>query len=102
MSGVLQLNTQGSVAVTFGSIEMFIEKLSKLAESPVQLALLRSRNARIRHHPIGHEMTLKKSLRKAKRLRPRKKQFLCLLNFFLSLRVELVHQSAIETMGHEL
>ena len=36
-------------------------------------------------------MPLEKSLRKPQRLWPRKKQFLSLLNFFLSLRVEFVH-----------
>jgi len=37
-------------------------------------------------------MTLEKSLGEPERLRPRKKQFLSLLNLFLSLRVELIHQ----------
>jgi hypothetical protein len=36
-------------------------------------------------------MPLKKALRETQRLRPRKKQFLRLLNFFLALRVEFVH-----------
>jgi hypothetical protein len=36
-------------------------------------------------------MSLEKSLREPERLRPRKEQFLSLLNFFLSLRAEFVH-----------
>src|SRR6266487_5105272 len=74
-------------------IEVFIEKLPKFSERIIQLDLLRSRNTRIRHHPIRYEMTLEESLGKTQRLRPRKKQFLSLLNFLLSLRVELVHQN---------
>ena len=70
---------------------MFVEKLAKFAESYVQFSLLCRWNTRIRHHPIGNEMPLEKSLGKPKRLRPRKKQFLSLLNFLLSLRVEFIH-----------
>jgi hypothetical protein len=36
-------------------------------------------------------MPLEKTLREPKRLRPCKKQFLSLLNFLLSLRVEFIH-----------
>src|SRR5438876_4321765 len=79
------------------SIEMFIEELAQFAERFVELDLLRSGDARIRHHPIGNEMALEKSFRKAQRLRPRKKQFLSLLNFFLSLRVEFVHLVRIQS-----
>src|ERR1700757_820961 len=73
------------------SIKMLVEKFAKFAERFVQLDLLRSGDAGIRHHPIGDEVALKKSLREPERLRTRKKQFLSLLNFLLSLRVEFVH-----------
>ena len=53
--------------------------------------LLRRRDARIRHHPIGNEMALEKTFGETERLRTCEKQFLGLLNFFLSLRVELIH-----------
>src|SRR6266496_2447590 len=70
---------------------MLIEKLPKFGERFIQLDLLRRRNARIRHHPIRDEVALEKPLGEPERLRPRKKQFLSLLNFPLSLRVEFVH-----------
>src|SRR5207245_3129062 len=74
-------------------IDLFVEKLPKFDQRLVQLGLLRRRDAWVRHHPIGNEMTQEKPLRKTKRLWPRKKQFLCLLNFFLSLCVEFVHET---------
>src|SRR5262249_25319250 len=77
--------------IDLSSIKLFIQKFAKLSKRLNQLALLRLRDARIRHHPIRHEMPLKKSFGKPQRLRPRKKQFLSLLNLFLSLRVEFVH-----------
>ena len=71
---------------------MFIEKIAEVrCSDSSSCCLLRRRDARIRHHPIGNEMSLEKSLGKPERLRPGKKQFLGLLNFFLSLRVEFVH-----------
>src|SRR4030095_16896189 len=72
-------------------IEICIQKFAKFSKRLIQLALLRLRDARIRHHPIRHEMPLEKSFRKPQRLGPCKEQFLSLLNLFLSLRVELVH-----------
>src|SRR6476660_4732871 len=73
------------------SIEIVIQKFAKFSKNLIQLALLRLRNARIRHHPIRHEMPLEKSFRKPQRLGPCKEQFLSLLNLFLSLFVEFVH-----------
>src|SRR5438874_11549998 len=73
------------------SIEMLIQKLAEFGERFIQFGLLRRRNARIRHHPIRHEMALEKTFCEPKRLRSREKQFLRLLNLFLSLRVEFVH-----------
>jgi hypothetical protein len=70
---------------------MLIQKLAKLGESSVQFGLLRSRNARIRHHPISNEMPLEEAFGKTEGLRTCKKQFFGLLDFFLSLRVELIH-----------
>src|SRR5438552_309681 len=72
-------------------IEMFVQKFAEFSERIIQLDLLRSWDARIRHHPIRNEMPLEKSLGKTQRLRTCKKQFLSLLNLFLSLRVEFVH-----------
>src|SRR6266480_346008 len=72
-------------------IEMFVQELAKFSQRFIQFGLLRRWNARIGHHPIRYEMTLEKSLGEPERLRPREKQFLSLLNFLLSLRVELVH-----------
>jgi hypothetical protein len=76
-------------------IEMFIQKLVKLGESSVQFGLLRRRNARIRHYPIGNEMPLEKAFGKTEGLRTCKKQFFGLLDFFLSLRVELIHSGCL-------
>src|SRR5207249_10894356 len=77
--------------INLRSIEVFIEKLAKFPERFVQLDLLRRWDTRIRHHPIGDEVALEKPLGEPERLRPREKQFLSLLNFFLPLRVEFVH-----------
>ena len=78
-------------SVDFRRIEMLVQKLAKLGKSSVQFDLLRRRDARIRHYPIGNEMALEKTFGKAERLRTCKKQLLGLLDFFLSLRVELIH-----------
>src|SRR4029077_9966074 len=79
------------LAVDLRRIKMFIQKFAEFSERIIQLDLLRSRNARIRHHPIGNEMSLEQSFGKTERLRPCKKQFFRLLNLFLSLRVEFIH-----------
>src|SRR5437667_12747455 len=71
--------------------EVFDEKLPKFGERVIQLGLLRSWNTRIRHHPIRYEMALEKPFGEPERLRTCKKQFLSLLNLFLSLRVEFIH-----------
>src|SRR5213076_2620189 len=84
------------LAIDLRRIKICIQKFAKLSKRLIQLALLRLRDARIRHHPIRHEMPLEKAFRKAQRLRPCKEQFLSLLNLFLSLRVELVHQPISE------
>src|SRR5262249_20969595 len=42
-------------------MEVLIQKLAKLGESRIQFDLLRRRYARIRHHPIGNEMSLEKT-----------------------------------------
>jgi hypothetical protein len=73
------------------SIEISIEKFAQLRERLIELTLFRRLNARIRHHPIRYEMALEKAFREPKRLWPREKQFLRLLNLFLSLRVDFVH-----------
>src|SRR5947208_13761750 len=70
-------------------IKMFVQKFAEFSERLVQFDLLRSRDARIRHHPIRNEMSGEQPLRKPERLRACKKQLLRLLNLFLSLRVEL-------------
>src|SRR5580765_2555812 len=72
-------------------IKILIQKFAKFSKRLIQFALLRLRDARIRHHPIRHEMPLEKSFRKSQRLEPCEEQFLGLLNLFLSLCVELVH-----------
>jgi hypothetical protein len=66
--------------------------LAKLGKSSVQFDLLRRRDARIGHYPIGNEMALEKTFGQTERLRTCKKQFFGLFDFFLSLRVELIHQ----------
>ena len=70
---------------------MFVQKFAKFSECIIQLILLGRRNTRIRHHPIGNEMSREQPFRKPERLRTCKKQLLSLLNLFLSLRVEFVH-----------
>ena len=82
-------------SVDFRRIEMLVQKLAKLGKSSVQFDLLRCRDARIRHYPIGNEMALEKTFGKPERLRTCKKQFLILLNFLLSLRVELIHSGCL-------
>ena len=78
-------------SISAGSRSSF-KNLRSSVTGLIQLALLRLGDARIRkHHPIGHEIPLEKSLRKPQRLGPCKKQFLSLLNLFLSLRVEFIH-----------
>ena len=77
--------------VNFRRIEMLVQKLAKRGKSSVQFDLLHRRDARIGHYPIGNEVALEKTFSKTERLRACKKQFLGLLNFFLSLRVELIH-----------
>src|SRR4030095_16528543 len=77
--------------IDFRRIEICIQKFAKFSKRLIQLALLRLRDARIRHHPIRHEMPLEKSFRQPQRLGPCKEQFLSLLILFLSLRAELVH-----------
>ena len=64
---------------------MFIQKLPQFLERLIQFGLLRRRDARIRHRPIGDEISEEKTFGETKLLRPRKKQLFCLLNFFLSL-----------------
>ena len=78
-------------SVDFRGIEMLVQKLAKLGKNSVQFDLLRRRDARIRHYPIGNEMALEKTFGKTERLRTCKKQFLGLLDFFLSLLVERIH-----------
>ena len=82
---------------------MFVEKFPKVRERLVQLCLLRCRDARIRHHPIGNETTLKETFGETERLWSCKKQFFRLLNFFLPRCVEFVHKIRSPKMaGHEL
>jgi len=69
--------------------------LAKLSKNSVQFDLLRRRDARIRHYPIGNEMALEKTFGKTESLRTCEKQFLGLLNFLLSLRVELIHSGCL-------
>jgi hypothetical protein len=78
-------------SVDFRRIEMLVQKLAKLGKSSVQFDLLLCRDARIRHYPIGNEMASEKTFGKTERLRTRKKQFFGLLDFLLSLGVELIH-----------
>ena len=66
-------------------IELSIEKCRKLFESLIELRLLRRRDPRIRHHPIGDEMPGEQSLGKPERLRAGEEQLLGLLHFLLSL-----------------
>ena len=91
------------LSIYLGGIEMFVEKLAELDKSSIQLGLLRCRDARIRHHPIGNEMTLEKAFREAKCLRPPEEEFLRLLNFLLPLPFDFVHKKfAAEDGGHAL
>src|SRR5438128_8144280 len=66
------------VSIDLRRIEVFNEKLPKFGERVIQLGLLRSRNTRIRHHPIRYEMALEKPFGEPERLRTCKKQFLSL------------------------
>src|SRR6266436_7254148 len=90
------------LAVDLRRIKIFVQKFAEFSERIIQLDLFRSRNARIRHHPIGNEMSLEQSLGKTERLRACKKQLLRLLNFFLSLRVELVHSVELSKKGRRI
>src|SRR6516165_8211685 len=77
--------------IDFGRIEILIQKFAKFSKRVIQFTLFCLPDPRIRHYPIGHEMPLEQSFREPQRLGPCKKQFLSLLNLFLSLRVEFVH-----------
>ena len=91
------------LSIYLGGVEMFVEKLAEFRKRLVQLRLLRCRDAWIRHHPVGNEMTLEKTFREAKRLRPPEEEFLRLLNFLLPLRFDFVHKKfAAENGGHAL
>jgi hypothetical protein len=69
-----------------------IEKLAYFRERFVQFRLLRLRNPRIRHGPIGHEPAEKKAFREPQCLRAGKEQFFRLFDLLLSLSVGLIHQ----------
>src|SRR5262245_33049981 len=77
--------------VDFRRIEICVQKFAKCSKRLIELALFHLRAPRIWHHPVRHEMPLEKAFGKSQRLRPSKKQFLSLLDLFLSLRVEFVH-----------
>src|SRR3954451_20724065 len=49
------------LAIDLRRIKIFLQEFTKLSKRLIQLALLRLRDAWIRHHPIRHEMSLKKS-----------------------------------------
>src|SRR5437868_11725239 len=70
--------------INLSRIEMFIQKFAEFSERMIQFNLFGRLNTRIRHHPIGHEMSLEQTLGEPERLGPCKKQLLCLLNLFLS------------------
>src|SRR5205807_9852901 len=74
-----------------GWIELRIEHLPQLGQRCVELRLLRGRNSRIRHYPVGNEMPLEQSLGEPDRLRAGKKQLLRLLNLLLPLCFRFSH-----------
>ena len=90
------------IPIDFRSIEMLVKKLPKLGESSVQFGLLRCRDTRIWHHPISNEMSLEKTLGKTEGLWSCKKQFFSLLDFFLSLGVELIHSGFLWKNGRRI
>ena len=57
------------VSVDSSGIQFRIKKRSQLLECLIELSLLRLRDPRIRHHPIGNEVSGKKSFNETKRLR---------------------------------
>src|SRR6266513_2079182 len=90
------------LSVDLRRIEVFVQKFAEFSECIIQLSLLGRRNTRIRHHPIGNEMSLEQPLGETQRLRTCKKQLLSLLNLFLALRVEFVHSVRLEKRRDEL
>ena len=80
-----------SLPVDLRRIEMLIEKLAQLVQRLVDPRLFGCRDPRIRHHPIGNEMTGEQAFNETKRLWTGEQQFLGLLHFLLSLDFGFSH-----------
>src|ERR1043166_2064894 len=87
--------------IDLGWIEIFVEKIAQLGKGAIDLGLFRGGDARIRHPPVRHEMSLKKSLNKAQRLRSAEKQLLSLLNLLLPFDIDLAHGKSSPPSGGE-
>src|SRR5205807_6704261 len=73
------------IAIDPVRIEVAVEHLANLAQCTLQFRLSRRVKPRIRHYPIGHEISQEKSFGKTEFLPAAKKQLLGLLHFFLTL-----------------
>src|SRR4029077_8520508 len=67
------------LSIDLGRIQMFIQEFAQLAPRLFDPGLFCRRDPRIRHHPVGHEMSGEQSFNKPERLRPGKEQLLGLL-----------------------
>ena len=88
-------------AIDLGWIQFRIKKLTHFGERLVEVFLLRGRWTRIWHRPIRHELSQKKPLGEAERLRPGEKQLLRFLDFFLSPNLCFVHKVTLVLQGLE-
>src|SRR5204862_5060823 len=79
-------------SIDCNGIQFLVEKLAHLGQRLIELNLLRSRNAWIRHCPIRNKPPKKKPLGKSQRLRSGKKQLLRFFDFFLPLDFRFVHK----------
>src|SRR5205823_5634111 len=73
------------IAIDPVGIEVAVEHLANFVQCALQFRLPRRVKPRIRHHPIGHEISQEKSFGKTEFLPAAKKQLLGLLHFLLTL-----------------
>src|SRR5437763_1038721 len=85
------------LSIDLRRIELRVQKGAQFFQRLIELCLLGLRDPRIRHHPVGNEMPLKKSFNKAKRLRTGEQQFLGLLHFLLPLNLSFSSHRKIKT-----
>jgi hypothetical protein len=79
------------VAVDPVGIELLVEHRPDLGQRRVEILLLRGRDARIRHRPIGDKLAEEETFRETELLVAAEEQLLGLLHFLLPLNFDFVH-----------